>query len=223
MPWAGRGLRRPPLPLGGPQRTADHEHRDLHRAGPDPRVAPGWPAPVGVSPVGPGPAGAGLSGDLAGRNRPPRSRARPPGESSDAQGPLGALRLGGIRRAVLVERRTPATRPGRAHAGPRRGRRGRPAAQPVALPPRIRGAPLPTVRVRRHRPRTASDLDDSGRHPNGTAPHLLYYRRDRRDPDGPLPRLRPPLALHAAPRLPARVAACPSGLERAVHDYHPLV
>src|SRR5438093_2828650 len=108
MPSAGTDVRRPPL-LGGPQRTEDHEHRDLHRAGPDPRVSPGWRAPVGVSPVGSGPAGAGLSGDLAGRDRPPRSRARPSGEGGDAQGPLEALRPGGIRRAVLVERRTLAT------------------------------------------------------------------------------------------------------------------
>src|SRR5438309_4283442 len=130
MPSAGTDVRRPPL-LGGPQRTEDHEHRDLHRTGPDPRVSPGWRAPVGVSPVGPGPAGAGLSSDLAGRDRPPRTRARPPGEGGDPQRPFGAIRLVGIRRTVLVERGTPATRRGRARAGPRRGRRGRPAAEPM--------------------------------------------------------------------------------------------
>ena len=145
---AGTGVRRPPLPLGGSQRTENHEHRDLPRPGPHTRVSPGRWAPVGVSPVGPGATGAGLPGDLAGRDRPPRSRARPPEEGGDAQGPLGAIRLGGIRRAVLVERRTPAARRCRAHAGPRRGRRGRPAAQPVAFPPRIRGEPLPTLRIR---------------------------------------------------------------------------
>src|SRR5439155_3120599 len=130
------------------QRRESDERRDLPSPGADDRLPPWRWAPVGVSPVGPGATGTGLSGDLAGRDRPPRSRARPLGDGDDAEESPGALRLGRIPRALLVERRTPATRRRRAGPGPGRGRRGRPPAEPLAFPARIRGAPLPADRVR---------------------------------------------------------------------------
>src|SRR5437763_15755727 len=109
MPWAGTGVRCPLTLASGPQRTEDHEHRDLPRAGPDPRVSPGWRTPVGVSPAGPWPAGVGLSGDLAGRARPPRSRAPPPSQGGAPRAPLAASRLGATRPAAPLARRTPPT------------------------------------------------------------------------------------------------------------------
>src|SRR5207253_6499256 len=81
-----------------------------------------------------------------------------------------------------------------------------------------RGGTVSSLRLRRHRSRSVPGVDDYRRHLSGPARHLLHDRRDGGDAGGALPRLRAALALHAAARVPRRVAGGARRSGSAVYD-----
>src|SRR5207244_12082778 len=100
----------------------------------------------------------------------------------------------------------------------------RSAPQSVALGARPGRAAVPPLGVHRYRPGVAPDLGDDRGRPSRSAPTSLSDRRNRGNArgGGALPGLRPPVAVHAAPDLPAGVAGH-TARASAVHDGGALV